>query len=332
MRVLITGGAGYIGSVLSPRLLKAGHDVTVYDILLFGEKPLANESANPKLNVIKGDIRDRESVARVIGEGKFDAVIHLAAISNDPSSELEPSVTRGVNGVAVEAIIKDAKKAGVRRFLYASSASVYGVREEEDVTEALDLTPITLYAQCKAEGEGVLNSEVSSDFVGVSVRAATVCGYSPRLRLDLTVNLLTHQALVDGRLRVFGGSQMRPNIHVDDLASFYEQLLTMDAQKINGQAFNVSYENATVMNIARLIREEVDPKMEIDVVPTNDNRSYHLSAARAKRDLGFEAKTPLRFAVTQLRDAYAAGKVPEPAGPWYRNVAWMNLHPGLWKA
>ncbi|MBW2379106.1 MAG: NAD-dependent epimerase/dehydratase family protein, partial [Deltaproteobacteria bacterium] len=199
-KLLVTGGAGYIGAVLVPELLEEGHHVTVFDAFLYGTDPSSDPIVHPRCERIRGDIRDFASLDAVLEQGGFDAVIHLAAISNDPSSELDHEVTESVNLRAVDHLMRASKKYGVTRFLYASSASVYGIKEDDDVTEELSLDPITIYAKCKAEGEKILNSLVDDSFVGVSVRSATVCGYSPRLRLDLTINLLTDQGLTDKRI------------------------------------------------------------------------------------------------------------------------------------
>lgn len=328
--VAVTGGAGYIGATLVPELLAAGHRVTVLDWLLFGDDPLAALLDHPDLRLVNGDIRDPEAVRTVLSDD-VDAVIHLAAISNDPSSRLDPDVTRSINGEGTRLVMTEAKAAGVGRFLYASSASVYGIKETPHVTEDLPREPITLYAECKADGEDVLNDLVDEDFVGVSVRAATVCGDSPRLRLDLTINLLTDQALRMGWIRVFGGSQMRPNIHICDLTAFYRMLLDANPDIVSERAFNVCRRNASVAALARMIRDEIDPDMEIRTEPTDDLRSYHLSGDRAERELGFIPQRELVDAVRELRARYEGPHEPDPADPWYRNVRWMEAHPELWK-
>jgi nucleoside-diphosphate-sugar epimerase len=330
--ILVTGGAGYIGAVLVPELLDEGHQVTVFDAFLYGTDPSSDPIAHERCKRLRGDIRDFDMVDTVLARGGFDAVVHLAAISNDPSSELDHEVTETVNLRAVDHLMRAAKKHGVGRFLYASSASVYGIKDDENVTEELPLDPITIYAKCKAEGEKVLNSLVDDSFVGVSVRSATVCGYSPRLRLDLTINLLTDQALTDRRIRVFGGAQMRPNVHIRDLTAFYRMLLTAPADKISGRAFNVSRENASVMALAEMIRDELDPSLPIDTVPSDDPRSYHLSADRAREELGFEPRHDLVTAVRELRDAYQSGRVSDSRSSIYRNVAWMKARPDLWRS
>ncbi len=328
-KVLVTGGAGYIGSVLVPELLDAGWRVSVLDRLVFGAGPLAAVRGRPGLTLLRGDVRDRDTVRSAVRGA--EAVVHLAAISNDPSSELDPEVTRAVNAEGTRLVMTEAKRARVRRFLYASSASVYGIKDTPDVTEDLGLEPITLYARCKAEGEEVLNGLVTNDFVGTSVRAATVCGDSPRLRLDLTINLLTDQALRLGSIRVFGGAQMRPNVHIRDLTRFYRMLLEADADTINARAFNVCRSNASVRALAEMIREEIDPSLEIRTVRTDDERSYHLSGRRALDLLGYEPERDVVTAVRELRSRYGSPLYPDPDDDWYRNVRWMKSHPETWR-
>jgi nucleoside-diphosphate-sugar epimerase len=321
--VLVTGGAGYLGSVLVPKLL-ARHRVTVFDAMLFGESPLAGVRAHPDLTLVPGDLRDRAAVDRLLGDGRFDAIIHLAAISNDPSSELDPELTRSINLTATGELMATARARGVPRFINASSASVYGLKDDADVTEDLPLEPMTIYARCKAETEEILDGLVGPDFCGVSVRSATVCGVSPRLRLDLTINILTYHAIERRQIRVFGGAQMRPNIHIEDLTDFYCQLLEAPEERIRGRAFNVSTENRTVGELAEMVRAELDPSLPIVTVPTDDNRSYHLSARRAREELGFSPRRPLAQAVRDLADAFAAGRVPDAGAARYRNVEVMK--------
>lgn len=329
-RVLVTGGAGYIGSILVPKLLDRGFEVAVFDALLFGEAPLAPVASRPGFELVRGDLRDTAAIAALLARGRFDAVIHLAAISNDPSSELQPELTLDVNLRSLAPLMRGARDTGVERFLYASSASVYGVKADPDVTEELPLEPITLYARCKAEGEAVLDSFTSpAGMCGTAVRAATVCGWSPRMRLDLTVNILTEHAVQRGRVRVFGGSQKRPNLHIEDVTDFYLLLLDAPRATIHGRAFNVCAENATVAELAEMVRREIDPALPIDVVPSDDLRSYHLDAARARELLGFVPSRPLAQAVRDVAAALGDGRIAAPELAVYRNVEWMKLHPAF---
>jgi nucleoside-diphosphate-sugar epimerase len=327
----VTGGAGYVGAVLVPELLADGAKVTVLDRFFFGRDSLRGVAGEPSLRLVEGDIRDVALVDQLLDGGGFDAVVHLAAISNDPSSELDATLTHAVNKAASDHLMRSARHAGVERFVYASSASVYGIKDEPEVTEELPLAPITLYARYKAEGEETLNALVGPSFCGVAVRAATVCGWSPRLRLDLTVNILTEHAATRGALRVFGGSQLRPNVHLLDLTAFYRRLLTAPAAVVSGRAFNVSLSNASILELAEMVRAEVAPGAPIEVVPTRDSRSYRLSADRARRDLGFEPAHSLVTAVRELNLALRDGRVPDPGAPLYRNIEWMKRNPESWR-
>ncbi|MFB6264568.1 MAG: NAD-dependent epimerase/dehydratase family protein [Bradymonadaceae bacterium] len=326
--VLVTGGAGFIGAELVPELLDRGHRVTVLDLFAFGREPLAPVAEHPQLELVEGDIRDREAVDRTITDD-VDAVIHLAAISNDPSSKLDAELTTSVNRDGVQQVMEIAADR-VDRLIYASSASVYGIKEREEVTEDLELEPITLYADYKAEGERALADLTGPDVCGTAVRAATVCGYSPRLRLDLVVNILTAHALSEGRIRVFGGEQMRPNVHIRDIVDFYVRLLGADRRVIQEEAFNVSRANHTVMGLAELIRDELDRDVEITVEPSDDDRSYHLSAEKARRQLGFEPNRSIRRAVRDLETAWEEGRFETHDAPIHHNVDWMREHPADW--
>ena len=328
-RILVTGGAGYIGSALCPHLLSEGHEVTVFDGFFFGRDSLAEIATAQGFAAVEGDIRDRAALEAVFAEGNFDRVIHLAAVSNDPSSELDADITRTVNLDGTRNVMELAQAHGVERFLYASSASVYGLRDEDKVSEDLELEPLTLYARYKGEGEEILSNLIGDGFEGVSVRSATVCGMSPRLRLDLTVNILTHQAICNRKITVFGGSQTRPNVHVLDLVDFYTLLL--DADGVNGEAFNVSHSNETVLGIAEIVRAEIDPAVEIEATPTDDNRSYRLDASKATRMLDWKPSRGIVDAVRDLAAAFEAGLIENPDRSEYRNVVLMSENLDFWK-
>jgi nucleoside-diphosphate-sugar epimerase len=306
--VCVPGGAGYVGAVLVPKLLAAGHTVTVLDLYLYGDDVLKPVENQPQLIQIKGDMRHPAVVEKALAG--CDAVIHLACISNDPSFDLDPTLGRSINYDCFRPLVRAAKDAGVRRFIYASSSSVYGIKSAPDVHEDLALEPLTDYSKYKAMCEDVLNAERAPGFVTVILRPATVCGYAPRLRLDLTVNILTNLAINNGRITVFGGGQLRPNIHVDDMTDLYVMLLEAPDAAVDGKVWNAGYHNLKVMDIAEKVREEIGPRVEIVVTPTDDHRSYHVSSERIRRDLGFVARRGVENAIVDLREAFAAGRVP----------------------
>lgn len=312
--IFVTGGAGYVGAVLIPKLLRAGYRVKVLDLYLFGDDVLSAVKGHPGLEEIKGDMRDRSLLEKSIPGS--DAVIHLACISNDPSFELDPDLGKSINYDAFVDLVDVSKRNGVKRFIYASSSSVYGVKEVSNVTEDLELEPLTDYSKYKAECEKVLEQEREPGFVTLTLRPATVCGYSPRLRLDLTVNILTNHAVNNGKITVFGGSQMRPNIHIEDMTDLYCRCLEYDDRLIDGKVFNAGYENHTVSEIASMVsdvvQEQLSKNVEIVTTPSDDLRSYHISSARIKRELGFEPSHSIADASRDLLNAFQAGKIPNP--------------------
>jgi len=321
--VMVTGGAGYVGSCLIPKLLDAGHKVTVLDLFIYGTEVFNGDGRHPNLRCVKGDIRDAAAVRDALTG--CDAVIHLACISNDPSFELDPDLGRSINFDCFQPLVRAAKDAGVKRFIYASSSSVYGIKDDDNVTEDLALEPLTDYSKYKAMCEEVLDREREPGFVTLTLRPATVCGYAPRLRLDLTVNILTNHAINNGKITVFGGGQKRPNINIQDMTDLYVQCLQYPDEMIDGKVFNAGYENHTVMNIAEIVRDSIGQSVEIATTPTDDNRSYHVSSAKMQRELGFTPRYTIDDAVDSLRDAFAAGRVPNPmTDPVYYNVKLMQ--------
>jgi nucleoside-diphosphate-sugar epimerase len=308
-RILVTGGAGYKGCVLVPKLLEAGYQVVVYDLMLFGAGGLPSDE---RLRIIKGDIRDTGRYAAAV-EG-CDSVIHLACISNDPSFELDPQLSKTINYDAFEPMVEASKKAGVRRFVYVSSSSVYGISESPDVTEEHPLIPLTDYSKYKALCETILRRHRSDHFTTVILRPATVCGYSPRMRFDLTVNILTNHAVQRGVITVFGGQQKRPNIHIEDVAELYVRMLDYPARLVDGEAFNVGYENHTVAQLAEMIKNIVEREfpekapIRIETTATNDNRSYHVSSGKIAAKLDYRPSRTIEDAVRDLCQAFKAGK------------------------
>ncbi|NQU61399.1 MAG: SDR family oxidoreductase [Rhodospirillales bacterium] len=324
--VLVTGGAGYVGCALVPKLLEDGHNVTVFDIMYFGDEWLPD---HPNLTIIKGDIRDTQALARAFAG--IDAVLHLACISNDASFELDEDLSTSSNLDCFEPMVTAAKDAGVKRFVYCSSSSVYGVSDAPDVTEDHPLVPLTLYNKYKGMCEPLLFKHMADDFTCVTIRPATVCGYSPRTRLDLTVNILTNHAITNGKITVFGGTQLRPNFHIQDMCDLYRLMLKAPHEKIHGETFNAGYQNKSVADIADIVRGVVEAefpeKAPIDIVttPSDDNRSYHINSDKIKRVLGFEAKRTIEDAVRDLCQAFRDGKLPNSMGDdTYYNVRTMK--------
>lgn len=307
--ILVTGGAGYVGAVLVPKLLRHGYRVKVLDLYIFGNDALREVQDDPNLEQVTGDIRNRALLEQVMPG--CDAVIHLACISNDPSFELNPELGRSINYDAFIDLVDVAKASGAQRFVYASSSSVYGVSELPEVTESVELKPLTDYSKFKALCEKILLERRGQGFATLILRPATVCGYSPRQRLDLTVNILTTHAVHNKKITVFGGMQMRPNIHIDDMTDLYVRSLEYPTELIDGQIFNAGYDNHPVGEIASIVRQAIgDAVIEIATVPTDDNRSYHISSKRIKSALGFEPKRGIEEAVRDLIGAFRAGKIP----------------------
>lgn len=309
-KVLVTGGAGYVGAVLVPKLLHKGQQVKVIDLYIYGEDVLDSVKDHPYLIQVKGDIRNRQLLERELPG--YDTVIHLACISNDPSYELDPDLGKSINYDAFIDLVDVSKKVGVKNFIYASSSSVYGIKDEPEVTEDLPLEPLTDYSKYKAICEGLLLKEASDDFIVTIVRPSTVCGYSPRLRLDLTVNILTNHAVNKGEITVFGGEQKRPNLHIEDMADLYAFFLELPNEKIHKKIYNVGYENYKVKEIAEMVKKVINPDIPIKTIPSNDNRSYHVSSKKIKEELGFEAKHSIEQAIQDLRKAFASGLIPNP--------------------
>ena len=305
-RVFVTGGAGYIGSVLIPRLLGRGYKVTSYDICYYGDNFLPK--SNPDLQVIQGDIRDTAKLAGTVAG--HDSFISLACISNDASFELDEKLSTSVNLDAFEPMVIAAKKAGVRRFLFASSSSVYGVSDQPNVTEEHPLVPLTLYNRYKGMCEPLLFKHTDASFVGVVFRPATVCGYAPRQRFDLSVNILTNHAVNNGKITVFGGEQMRPNLHILDYCDAVQLLLDAPDEKVANEVFNVGYQNMSIMDIAflvkRVVEREFPEKGEIGIVktPSDDKRSYHINSDKIRRVLGYIPKHTIEQAVSDLCRAF----------------------------
>jgi len=307
MKILVTGGCGYKGHILIPKLLDKGYDVIAFDIQWFGNYLMPHKN----LSVIKGDVRDTDSIPL---DG-VDCIIHLSSIANDPCSDLDPKLTWEISALATMQLADKARRGGIKRFIYASSGSVYGVKEELQVTEDLELEPISEYNKTKMVGERVLLS-YENDMVVQIVRPATVCGYSPRMRLDVSVNLLTMQALTNGKITVFGGDQVRPNIHIDDITDLYLHLI--DHPEITG-IYNAGFENISIMDIATLITKKIPA--EILVTPSNDPRCYRINSDKILAT-GFKPKKTVDDAVNEIIKKYKNNELKDEDR--FYNLKWME--------
>jgi len=318
-RILITGGAGYIGSVLTRKLISLGYEVVVLDSFFYSDIGIGDIVGHPALHVINGDIRDHGSVRQ--GLDGADHVVHLAAMANDPSAELDLNLTRQINLEIYPVLLEEAARAGIDRFINLSSIGVYGINFDSNVTEQDPLNPLTEYAVCKAKSEAIVRQHNTAKFTTVSLRCGTVCGWSPRMRFDLCTNTLTACAIINKNLTVWGGEQKRPQIHIDDITDFIVQLLAISAQKIGGQVFNAAGDNTTVMEIAETIKEVMNGELKLtNAPPRNDERSYHVSSARIAKELGFTTKRNVRDAVVDIMAAHQEGLWRDPDDSLYHNV------------
>ena len=309
MKILVTGGCGYKGHVLIPKLLNEGHEVVAFDIQWFGNFL----DQHPDLIIVKGDVRNIEEIPL---EG-IDCIIHLASIANDPCGDLNPKLTWEVSALATMQLADKANRLGVKRFIYASSGSVYGVKEEEDVTEDLELSPISEYNKTKMVAERVLLSYQDQMIVQI-VRPATVCGYSPRMRLDVSVNLLTMHALSKGKITVFGGSQVRPNIHIDDITDLYIHLI--NNPEYTG-VYNAGFENISILNIAEMVTQYLP--VTIEITESNDPRSYRVNSDKIL-ETGFKPKKGVEIAIQEIIEKYNSGILKDDEN--FYNLKWMQSH------
>jgi len=323
--VCVPGGAGYVGAVLVPKLLARGHRVTVLDNYQFGREVFANVRGAAGMREVAGDVRDRSAVARAL-EG-CDAVIHLACVSNDPSFELDPDLAKTINYDCFPMFVEEAKKAGVQRFIYASSSSVYGVSDAPDVTEEHPLLALTDYSKYKALCEPIVLAEQSASFTALVLRPATVCGVSNRMRFDLSVNILTNLAIQNRKITVFGGAQLRPNLHIEDVTDLYESLLLEPAARIAGRTYNAGYQNRSIADLATIVKGVVEREfpakapIEIVTTPSDDLRSYRVNSDRIAAELGFVPRFTIEDAVRDICRWTRAGRFPKSLeDPRYYNV------------
>jgi len=305
-KILVIGGAGYVGTVLCERLVLMGYDVSVYDLFIYGD----NFRKDLKINKIKGDVRNLELVENAL-DG-IDRVIHLACISNDPSFELNPLLGKQINFDCFEPLVKLCKKKKIKHFVYASSSSVYGIKEEANVTENSSLEPITDYSKFKVMCEKILLNEAADNFFITIIRPATVCGFSPRLRLDLVVNILTNLGYHNGVIKIFGGKQLRPNINIKDMCGAYVSVIKSEYSKIKDQIFNVGFENHSVENLALMVKKNIGDNIHLQYVETNDNRSYHISSKKIVNEINFQPEFDIDDAIKSLLEAFNKKLIKHP--------------------
>jgi len=330
-KILVTGGFGYAGSRLVPHLLEKGHDVRVIDLMLYTDSGLESlrqderwSDWQTRFDLVRGDIRDPDAVAQAMA-GR-DTVIHLAAISNDPTGDIDEVLTRQCNFDAIGVLLALAREAGVNRFINISSSSVFGIKNEENVTEVLEPEPLTYYSKYKALSEWLVTAAASPDFTTVNIRPATICGYSPRQRFDLTVNKLTADAITKRVITVHGGQQRRPNVGITDVIHLYEFLCHVDAAKINGRTFNFGFENHKVIEIAQIIQKELeDLNVEIKITETTDHRDYHISSQKIIDELGYQPVSSIRQEVAELRKAIEGGRFASTDADEHYNMKFMKL-------
>lgn len=317
-KVLVIGGGGYVGSQLVKRLILLDFEVTVYDTFWFGARHF-EQFLSSRLSIVKGDIRDIASLKTCL-TGQ-DAVIHLACISNDPSFDLNPDLGKSINLDSFRPFLKMAKKENLQKFIYASTSSVYGVKEEDKVTEVLSLEPLTDYSKYKAACESILLDEIDNEFTYVILRPATVCGYSLRQRFDLSVNILTAHAITNRKILVFGGTQFRPNLHIEDMVDAYVMMLEAPNSIIHRNIFNVGGENLSMNQIADIVKEQMDFDVVIEKSETNDLRSYRIDSTKIKNVVGFVPKKGVKEAVLDIKNAFDNGYFDKP----FNNSDYINI-------
>ena len=320
--ILITGASGYVGTALTEKIISDNSiNIVNYDISIFGDDHLPKKE---NYLYIKKDLRDKKSFEKAIKENNIDTVLHLACISNDPTFELKSDISKVINYDCFEDLVKISKKNKVRKFIYASTCSVYGISDSPNVTENHPLLPMTDYNKFKALCEPILKNHLDDNFNGVIIRPATVCGYSPKMRFDLTVNILTNFAYNKGFIKVFGGEQTRPNIHIDDMCDLYVELFSMDLKDINGEILNAGLENLKIIDIAEKIQKIMKLKfnkdIEIKIEASNDKRSYQINSDKVQIIFRFKFKKNVDDAINDLLFNFENGNLKDTFNPKWQNI------------
>lgn len=317
MNILITGGAGYVGTRLVQEFLQRDHNITVLDSMVYGCH-IHKTKPSSKLEIIKGDIRDRSIVQRALFD--IEVVYHLAAISNDPTGDLNPQLTIDINKTGTELLLEECKKAHIKLFVYASSSSVFGIQPGENVTEECTPKPLTIYSKTKLEAERLVLQQDS--FCSTAIRPATICGVSPRQRFDLIVNALTGCAFFDKRITVFGGTQRRPSLTMTDMVGIYEWLLHEEEDKIHQQVFNAGWENNTIMGLAQKVSKHFS--LAVNLKPSSDNRDYHICSDKIEQELGYHPLSTIDDAIQDLKRIMSQGFLCYYKRPEYHNITTLK--------
>ena len=320
--ILITGGSGYVGTSLCIKLLKNNKvNIVNYDISLFGDEHLPKHE---RYKYIKNDLRNIYEFKKAINVNNIDTVLHLACISNDPTFELKSDISKIINYDCFEDLVKISKENNVKKFIYASTCSVYGVSSSPDVTEEHPLVPMTDYNKYKALCEPILKKYLDDSFHGLIIRPATVCGFSEKMRFDLTVNILTNFAFNKGFIKVFGGEQRRPNIHIDDMCKLYIQLFSTDFKNINGEIFNVGQENLKIIEIAKkikkIMKDDFNKEIDLKIEHSDDKRSYQINSDKIQKVLNFKFSKNVEDAVRDLLKNFQNGNLKNTFDPKWQNI------------
>jgi nucleoside-diphosphate-sugar epimerase len=333
MNLLITGGSGYVGTRLIYRLINKDINIYNYDISLFGDDHLPNKK---NFFYFKNDLRDKKSFEQVIKKNNIDVVLHLACISNDPTFELNSKISREINYTAFEPLVKISKDNKVKKFIYASTCSVYGISDAPEVKEDHPLLPITDYNKYKALCEPILKKYIDENFHGIIIRPATVCGYSEKMRFDLTVNILTNFAFNKGFINVFGGQQMRPNCHIEDVCSLYERLIFEDISEFNGEIFNFGSENLKILEIAEIVKNlmkiKFNKEITIKVEESSDPRSYRINSDKIKNAFKFDFKYKVKDAIEDLLDKFFKENIIDPFSEKWSNISMLKKNQNFLKS
>lgn len=324
MRILVTGGAGYIGSILTKKLLHEGYNVTVFDNLQFGGESLISLLGNAKFKLICGDIRQIKEVTKAVEN--IDCIVHLAALVGEPVCKIDPKATKDINFKGTQNVCGIGKNSGVKRFIFISTCSNYGISPvDQPATEEATLHPISLYAETKIAAEKYVIQQASEDFSTCILRLATAYGISPRMRFDLLVNEIVRDAFVDKEITVYQPEVWRPFIHTLDIAKAVITTIKAAKNKITGQTFNVGNKNYQKKEIIEYVKQYIPECGEKTIEARTDKRDYSVSFEKVKKILGFQAEISLDQGIKEMLNALELGIFKNPKDYRYTNVNWPTI-------